>query len=222
MVTPACKSPLRHSGLWIGFWQIVHMYEQFSQTGLPSERRSRFVLCSTKFFRRCPYRRRILPCRLLPMPFLLEQDRGAHLRSRGRLAIGLRSTTTPAFAILARSPLRFCMSPSPPVRPLPRQPGGSSSIPSEGRSDLMDAPTDSIATSSCRARRSRSRRRSTEQGPSRYRVAIYDHPCFRFHVSQEVPARSRPKADQTSWTLPPTPSQFTHARVVSRETLEES
>lgn len=40
--------PVTIASLWIGFWQIVHMYEQFSQTGLPSERRSRFVLCSTR------------------------------------------------------------------------------------------------------------------------------------------------------------------------------
>ena len=40
--------PVTIASLWIGFWQIVHMYEQFSQTGLPSESRSRFVLCSTR------------------------------------------------------------------------------------------------------------------------------------------------------------------------------
>lgn len=33
--------------------------------------------------------------------------------SRGRLAIGLRFTTTPALAILARSPLGFCVSSGP-------------------------------------------------------------------------------------------------------------
>lgn len=57
-----------------------------------------------------------------------------------------RDTSSPPTPARTPEPVQAMSRHSPaPVRPLPRQPGGSSSIPSEGRSDLMDAPTDSIA-----------------------------------------------------------------------------
>lgn len=36
------------ASLLMGFWQTLQMYEQFSHTGLPSDKSRRFVSCSTR------------------------------------------------------------------------------------------------------------------------------------------------------------------------------
>lgn len=59
------------ASLCMGFWQTLQMYEQFSQTGLPSDRRSRFVLCST---------------RLLHLAHRLREPKGVSEASSGREA----------------------------------------------------------------------------------------------------------------------------------------
>lgn len=41
------RAPVTIASLCMGFWHALQMYLQFSQTGLPSARRSRLMLCST-------------------------------------------------------------------------------------------------------------------------------------------------------------------------------